>query len=362
MQPQTNKADSQSRNWTFVVNNPKLNEQEMFDYLKSLVNVRYFIFVREKGDGSPTKPHGTEHHQGYIEFSQPKKFSTMKGYFSADKIGVNAHISSRKYTRQGCVDYVKKEGAHADKAHTQIGQVYEYGTQPQQGKRNDLAIDLVNMVEMKKQGFSDTEIFEAFPHLHARFHNYVDKICMEYKMNIYKKQRRNVKVVYIYGQSGIGKTRYVMEKYGFENVFRITDYGATGDPIFDGYNGEDVIVFEEFRSSIRIEKMLNYLDIYPLTLHARYNDKVACYTKIFILTNIPIYEQYPTTFQEQFETWQAFLRRIHQIYNFGESKTEPVKLLPFKSVNCHANSDYVIYYDKNNNRYHCETLTNYEKK
>lgn len=208
MQEQNNRQDSQARDWAFVVNNPKLNEQEMFDYLKSLVNVRYFVFVREKGDGSQAKPFGTEHHQGYIEFSKPKKFSTMKSCFSVDKIGVNAHISPRKYSRQSCVDYVKKEGAHADKAHTQIGQVYEYGIQPQQGKRNDLAIDLVEMVEMKKQGYTDTEIFEAFPHSHARFHNYVDKISMEYKMNIYKKQRRNVEVVYIYGKTGAGKTSY----------------------------------------------------------------------------------------------------------------------------------------------------------
>lgn len=236
MQEQTNKPDSQARDWAFVVNNPTLNEQQMFDYLKSLVNVRYFVFVREKGDGSPTKPFGTEHHQGYIEFSKPKKFSTMKGCFSADKIGVNAHISPRKYSRQSCVDYVKKEGVHADKAHTQIGQVYEYGTQPQQGKRNDLAIDLVEMVEMKKQGFSDTEIFEAFPHSHARFHNYVDKISMAYKMNTYKKKRRKLEVVYIYGKTGAGKTTYVMDKYGDENVFRLTDYGPTGDPIIHKYN------------------------------------------------------------------------------------------------------------------------------
>lgn len=279
MQEQTNKPDSQARDWAFVVNNPTLNEQQMFDYLKSLVNVRYFVFVREKGDGSPTKPFGTEHHQGYIEFSKPKKFSTMKGCFSADKIGVNAHISPRKYSRQSCVDYVKKEGVHADKAHTQIGQVYEYGTQPQQGKRNDLAIDLVEMVEMKKQGFSDTEIFEAFPHSHARFHNYVDKISMAYKMNTYKKKRRKLEVVYIYGKTGAGKTTYVMDKYGDENVFRLTDYGPTGDPIFDNYNGQDVIVFEEFRSGIRIEKMLIYLDQFSTTLHARYNDNIDIQNK-----------------------------------------------------------------------------------
>lgn len=362
MKEKTIKPDSQARDWGFVINNPKLTEQELFDYLQSLVNVRYFVFAREKGNGSINNPDGTEHYQGYIEFLSPKKFSTMKGYFSADRIGVNAHISPRQYSRQSCVDYVKKVGLHADKADTRIGEVYEYGNPPQQGKRNDIEVDLKQMVEMKKQGYSDMEIFEAFPHAHARFHNYVEKIAMGYKMNPYKKQRRELEVVYIFGKSGIGKTSYVMNKYGDENVFRLTDYGTTGDPIFDDYSGQDVIVFEEFRSSVKIEKMLNYLDIYPTTLHARYNDKTACYTKVYILTNISIIEQYPIDFAEHFTTWQAFIRRINRIYNFDISKTEPQKEIIFHS-RCVSTGNHkcIIIYNESDYCYNCMGYDEYER-
>lgn len=37
----------------------------------------------------------------------------------------------------------------------------------------------------------------------------------------------------------------------------------------------NTLVFEEFHSQIPIGDMHNYLDIYPLMLPARYNDKVA---------------------------------------------------------------------------------------
>ena len=46
------KKDTQGRDWVFCVNNPKMTEDEFFEYLKSLVNVKYFCFGREKGDGS----------------------------------------------------------------------------------------------------------------------------------------------------------------------------------------------------------------------------------------------------------------------------------------------------------------------
>ena len=49
----------------------------------------------------------------------------------------------------------------------------------------------------------------------------------------------------------------------------MTNYRATRGISFDGYHGQDVLVFEEFSSQIPIEDMLNYLDIYPLSLPAR---------------------------------------------------------------------------------------------
>ena len=51
-------------------------------------------------------------------------------------------------------------------------------------------------------------------------------------------------------------------------------------------------MLEEFHSQIPISAMLNYLDIYPLTLPARYTDRTACYTKVYITSNISLEEQY----------------------------------------------------------------------
>ena len=340
------KVDSQTRDWCFTINNPKLNEQELYDYLQTLNNVRYFVFVRERGDGTADNPNGTEHHQGYIEFDSPKKFSTIKNYFSEDKIGVNAHIAQRRETRISCVNYVKKVEGFSDKVHTHISDIFEYGEFSKQGERSDIS----DMVEMKKQGARNTEIFEAYPNSFARYKNFVEEMSNEYKSEHFKKVPRKLEVVYIYGKAGVGKTRYVMDKYGYENVFRLTDYGNLDNPNFDEYNCQDVVVFEEFRSSIKIEKLLNYLDLYPVMLPARYHNKTACFTKVYIITNLPITEQYCGIQGDHFKTWQAFIRRINKIYNFDEDKENIIKTKRFRILG----KDYILRYDENAHHYICE--------
>ena len=94
---------------------------------------------------------------------------------------------------------------------------------------------------------------------------------------------------------------------------------------FDSYHGQDVLVFEEFNSQIPIETMLNYLDIYPLTLPARYSDRTACYTKVYITSNLPLNEQYIDVKHNHPETWKAFIRRIHRVFFYKTGgKTEEI--------------------------------------
>ena len=60
--------------------------------------------------------------------------------------------------------------------------------------------------------------------------------------------------------------------------------------------------------------MLNYLDGYPCELPCRYNNKLACFTKVYIITNIPFAQQYANIQTESKETWRAFCRRIHHFF------------------------------------------------
>ena len=75
-------------------------------------------------------------------------------------------------------------------------------------------------------------------------------------------------------------------------------------------------VIEEFAGQIPIEVLLNLLDIYPLMLPARYNDRVACYDIVYITSNLPLDKQYIMVQQERPETWKALNRRISSVVEF----------------------------------------------
>ena len=99
-----NKRNSQARDWCFTVNNPVQSEQEFMSYLQTLPDLRYVVFQREKAPET-----GTEHYQGYFEFTQQKWFTTIKKYLSKEKIGVDAHIEARRGKRTQARAYCMDE-------------------------------------------------------------------------------------------------------------------------------------------------------------------------------------------------------------------------------------------------------------
>lgn len=104
-----------------------------------------------------------------------------------------------------------------------------------------------------------------------------------------------------------------MDAYGYSNVYRVTDYAHP----FDSYDCEDVIIFEEFRSSLPLGCMLNYLDIYPIKLPARYANKQACFTKIFIISNWELERQYQELQVTDKESYNAFCVVLIMLISFS---------------------------------------------
>jgi len=216
-----------------------------------------------------------------------------------------AHIERRKGSRKEAREYCMQEDTRLSETFYEVGEFV--------GDGEKSGIEMI--IEMIKEGYSDGEIMDLFPTLYVRHFKTLKSLRQEIVYNDFKNKRRlDLQVTYLYGAPGVGKTRYVMDKFGDANVYRVTDY----EHPFDGYSGQDVIVFEEFRSSLPIEDMLNYLDIYPLELPARYGNKVACYTKVFIVTNIMPHKQYEFVQQYHPVTFQAFYRRIHKVIMIRE--------------------------------------------
>lgn len=297
---------TQSRKWLLTFNNP---EKYGFDHdnikaaLSVIKDVTYWCMCDEVGK------EGTYHTHLFIFRKNPMRFSMIKNRFPT------AHIDYCRGTTQENRDYIRKEGKHkdTDKEDTNLpGTFEENGECPkeEQGKRSDLN-DLYVMI---KDGMSNYQILESNPGYMLRLDD-IDTCRQILRQEEFKNKFREVRTEYWYGRTGRGKTRTVMESFGYENVYRVTDYQHP----FDNYKGQDVMVFDEFRSSMKIQDMLNYLDGYPLDLPCRYNNKVACYSKVFIISNIGLKEQYRDIQRDYDETWQAFLRRIDGVKVFEKN-------------------------------------------
>jgi hypothetical protein len=298
--------NTQSRKWLLVLNNPLdagLNHSAITEILHRF-SLSYFCMADEIATT------GTFHTHIFLYSSSPIRFSTLKNRFPT------AHIEQAYGSVRGNRDYVAKTGkwTDTDKAETSVpGSFIEWGQAPTE--KEEKSPEMYQLIEDLRAGRSTMEIIEDNPNLAFRVRD-IELLRQTVMEEIYSSKNRTVDVTYLFGASGTGKTWGIFNQHDPKSICRITDYGGRNGVRFDNYRCHDVLVFEEFRSQIGIDSMLNYLDIYPITLPARYNDRVACYTKVYMTSNIPLEGLYPEIQRYQPETWRAFSRRINHVIEY----------------------------------------------
>jgi hypothetical protein len=297
--------DPQARRWQITINNPldkDMTHEAIKKKLEGFKAVIYYCMSDEQGEN------GTPHTHVFAAFSSSVRFSSIKNAFET------AHIEKAMGSAEDNRQYILKEGKWVDdvKHGTRIeGTFEEWGTIPKHS--GGFNYGSAAIVEMIQDGASNAEILKTFPDSLNALRN-MDYARQTLKEDEYRNQWRDLETTYIYGDTGLGKTRYVMDKYGYEKVYRVTDYKKNP---FDGYRPEhDVLVFDEFDGDIKLQQMNNYLDGYPLQLPARYGDKQACYTKVYIISNIELFKFYAFQRVNERPVWDAFIRRIHKIIHF----------------------------------------------
>lgn len=275
-----------SRVWVFTLWNPTEEDLDRLRASKGPVGGVVGVESPQEGDDRI-------HLQGYVRFKQAKTGSAVKKWMGRNDVNLDLPISSDWHNHRYCT----KEG----------NVLVQWGETPDEPKAKGTHSDWDFVKAQVQHGKGILSILDEKPHMTR----YVSAI-RQYVSEVEVKQQaawRDVETTYIWGAAGIGKSRAIMEKYGHENVYRITD---KKNP-WDGYRGEEVVVFEEYRSNFGVENMLNWLDGYPIMLPCRYANRPAQFNKIFMLTNIPLWEQFEGVQMNHPETWGAFLRRINNV-------------------------------------------------
>ncbi len=288
-------SDSQTRKYQLTINNPAdhgYDHDVIKDILMSMRGISYFCIGDEVGNETKTK-----HTHVFLYSHSPIRFSTLKNRFPSAHIerARGSCIANRNYILKG------EKWENSDKANTVVqGSFEEIGVLP--SERAEKEPDMSQIVSMFDDGYSINDVIDSFPKYALR----TVELENLYSIRNIKKAatRRSLSIVYLFGDTGVGKTYSIYNKYDPNEICRITNYSTRG--LFDSYNGQSVLMFDEFHSQIPLPEMLTYLDVYPVSLPARYHNRQALYTKVYIVSNIPISEQYKEARLKDKKTWLAF--------------------------------------------------------
>lgn len=307
------RPNPQSRSWQLTIPHPDLMglTHEVLREKLQVLNAGYYCMVDEIGEG------GLYHTHVYIYRNSPIRQSRIERLFP------NVHHEKCDGTALENRDYLLKTGKWADtkKADTTVEGTFEEAGDiplPSDEKSPQKAAILKALID----GRTPLEIVRDDPSLIFQFQK-IEHLSDALFTEKHGYDMRDIKVSYLFSASGAGKTFSVFQKHPANEICRITTYNNGSKKIlFDSYHGQPVLVFEEFRSQIPISEMLNYLDIYPLQLPARYYDRTAAYTQVYITSNLPLEQQYQIIQSESPETWRSFCRRITEVIEFLPDRTQ----------------------------------------
>jgi hypothetical protein len=229
------------RAYVFTLNNWLPEEEKAIDGL----SYQYVIYGKEVGES------GTPHLQGFIYWKNPISFKSMRKKIPRAHIEVCKCIPS-------AIEYCKKERDWID-----------HGLPPNQGERKD--IDKVK--DMLQQGSNLRGIILAAESYQSIRH-------AECHLKYFEKQRdHKPHVVWCYGSTGTGKSRYVYEECKDKDTYTAMSTGRW----FEGYDAHTHVIIDDMRKDfMKFHELLRLLDRYAMRVECKGGSRQFVATHIYI--------------------------------------------------------------------------------
>lgn len=265
-------------------------------------SVTKIVFIVGQMEICPTT--NKVHYQVYLQCKQPVRFTQVKTMLGCDW----AHIEESRGSCQQNIDYCTKTETRAPGA-----EPFRWGTASLgQGSRTDLAA----VSDAIKAGKSIYEI--ANDHSDHFLRHAKSIMLMSNLLNSRAASttiRRDLEVILILGHPGTGKTRYVFEKHGLTDVYKLNT--GAGTTWWDGYSGQPVLLIDDFYGTgLQWKEFLNILDIYPLQVQVKGSTTWVNYRTVYITSNTEWFRWYPSI--QSSPQWKiqigALYRRLSKIY------------------------------------------------
>lgn len=310
----------QSRKWLLTINNPadiELTHDRIIELLAPS-NPDYICLVDE------IALTGTHHTHVFVYSHSPIRFNTIKNRFPT------AHIDKAQGSVKENRDYLRKEGkwTGTSKEKTNLIDTFkEIGEIPNPHNENNP--EIAEILEEIKEGKSTYEIIENHPKYTFRSRD-IDILRQTYLTNYYRTKLRTINTIYIHTKAEVNAVKIIYNIYSAENICRITYYRKNGID-FDSYSDQKVIIFDGFASQVPLGAMVRYLDGMPTMLPARFNDRIACYNTVIIVSYQELESQYLTDREYENDLYNIFLSRIDAAIRFdGNDDEKKLKMIKEK--------------------------------
>lgn len=268
--PNKRKSDAQ-RDWCFTfwpedgspdaVMQWLVSRAEMFGDAKVF---KYVVCGVEQGAVGAEAGAGW-HIQGYLELShrQKPRLTGVKKLLQCTRV----HVEGRLGTRAEARDYCLKDGHFRE-----FGTWYEAGA----GHR----VDLDELAALVLEGKTDQEIAAIAP-VHVLKHRRHIQDLREAARGP-PRMRPEISVHVFWGDAGAGKSRAALRMV--EELKKPYYWRSCSDDWFDGYNGEEVVVVDDFGGDMTYKMFLRLTDRYPLRVPVK-GGYPPCFATTVIFTS-----------------------------------------------------------------------------
>lgn len=272
-----------SKNWVFTINNYTDGDMERLN----AIECEYVIYGKETGES------GTPHLQGYIEMNDRQSRRQMSTLIP------RAFLETRRGTQLQAVDYCKKQNDYVERGTPRPG-----AGRPKSTKNKLLPF----LPDIKDKGLA-----EFAEHPEATFH--LLKHAKEVMALTESPRCRNTKplISWYWGPTGTGKTLRAFQEAESKGL---TPYIKSGNgKWFDGYDGHEFVIFDDFRDShIEFGFLLRLLDRYPMRVELKGSSRQWKATRIVVTSPTPPEECYKNMqLIDKYDKIQQLLRRIDEV-------------------------------------------------
>lgn len=308
---------ARSRNWCFTLNNYTDADRARIEF--SLATFAdYVCYQPERG------AEGTPHLQGLAVFGNPRAMAGVKRLLNE-----RVHLEVMRGTFAQAHAYCCKDDTRD--AGAGFG-FTEHGTKPDlpgQGARSDLD----SIGRRLREGASLTEIAEAHPSDFIRYHGGIRAMqsAVQSRPRVRGPDGLFVapRVLWWYGSSGRGKSETVWQEIGDQPYF----VKAPGTRWFDGYRGQSIAVFDDYRGDwFSYGYLLRLLDRYPMDVEVKGSTIPWCPTTIYITCPRRPEQLYAGIVAKDDGSIIQLTRRITEVRLFGDEPVDAPRVAGFDPV------------------------------